>query len=456
VKKSFTLRALQHNPVKSALADLQRKKLELEVKEQKRWYLKTLAPYVTTIVAVAGLALTYIHERNASRAQHEQELSRISTERAADKAQAERFIEQITENRREADTSREQIERHHREELFAQSLGQLGSLVPMQRVAAIDALSEFSRDREFRERATASLATLLEQETDPSTEEALYKAFDIAIPSDLDALVRANVQAQISLARSYGRYVGIEMGRKFPGSLGSPVIPTKDVKDYERSVIIGDPVATVYYHRRPLEEIVSHEFIRDAFWLQSFPDTQREIFNTEKNGAWASPPKDFDSAKQAALTDIRHATRYLEITSSILENVLRTNSGKVQGWNLSGTYFVVADFRHLDLRGIVLSKAHLEMADLRGANLSNAVCIGTNFDGANFSGAKLVWTNLTDANLDLVQPFPLDTARGYVHTYVSPDTKEDLRFRNADFAHSSWNKAGSISPTLRSYLTKSY
>jgi hypothetical protein len=438
------------------MAGLQRKKLELEVKEQKRWYLKTLAPYVTTIVAVFGLLATYVHERDASRTQREQELNRISTERAADKAQAERFIEQISESRREADNSRDQIERHHREELFAQSLGQLGSTIPMQRVASIDALSEFSRDTEFRERATASLAILLEQETDPSTEEALYKAFNIASPSNLNALVRANVQAQILLARSYGRYVGIEMGRKFPGSLGSPSIPTKEVTDYERSMIIGEPVASVYYHRRPLEEIVSHEFIRDAFWLQSFPDTQREIFNTEKNGAWASPPKDYELAKQSSLTDIRHSARYLELTSSILENVLRTNSGRVQGWNLEGTYLVVADLRYLDLHGILISKAHLEMADLRSANFSNAICIGTDFDGANFSGAKMAWSNLTGANLDDVQPFPLDTARGYVHTYVSPDAKEDLRFRNADFAHSSWAKAQSISPNLRSYLTKSY
>jgi hypothetical protein len=440
-------------------ASLRRRELELKLREQKFWYIKAVAPYIAIFVTVIGLVFTYIHERDADRRQHELEQNRASRERETDKAEAGRFFAQLQESRREADTSHEQSERHHQEELFERAVSQLGSNVPMERVAAIYALSEFSRNIQFRDRATTSMATLLEEDTDPSTENALYKAFDLASASDIDGLARANIQAQVLLARAYGRYVGIEMGHKFPGALENYPSPDaqKEQSEYERQVVIGEPVSSVYYHRRPVEEIVSHEFIRDGFWLQSFPDTQREIFNGEKNAAWTIPPTDYSSGREAALTDIRHATRYLELTSSILESILRKKSGRVTGWDLTSVYFVVADFRRVDLHGIILSKAHLEMADLRGANLSYATCVGTDFDGANFSGAKLVHANLNQADLNQIQPFPIDTPTGHTHTYILLNTNmEELRYKDADFKDSSWRKAHSISAGLQLYLNKNF
>lgn len=457
-KISLYERALAKNSRKQSFDILQRKKLKFEIREKRFWFLTAFAPYITILVTATGLLGTFWYERDATRHQYELEQNRNFKEREADKAQAERFFVQLQENRREADESRQQSERHHQEELFDNAVGQLGSIVPMERVAAIDALSEFSQDPEFRDRAVSSLAALLEADTDPSTEAALYKAFDLANGSDLNGLVRANIQAQVLLARSYGRYVGIEMGRKFPGALDE--YPSsdheKEQSDYERQMIINKPVPAVYYHRRPVEEFVSHEFIRDGYWLQNFPDTQREIFNGEKYAAWGNPPKDFTSEQELALSGIRHGARYLELTSSIIEKLLRQHTARVSGWDLTGVYFVVPDLRGLDLHGIILSKAHLEMADLRGTNLTDATCIGTNFDGANFSGAKLISVNLNDANLDQIQPFPIDTPRGYNHTFTSPNSPEELRFKGANFKNSSWRNARSISNGLRVYLNTNF
>lgn len=447
----------ENNVKSSALSELellQQQKLKLEIKEQRHWLIKMLAPYVAAVVTIIGLLLTYVHERNAERNQADAERSRLVNERAADQAQADRFVKQLQQNEEIARHSREQIEKDHQEELFVQAISQLGATAPMQRVAAVYAISEFAEQKHFRRSAVAALAALLKHDTDPSTDEALYKAFDSAGTDGLQALVTANRAAQNVLARSYGAYVGLELGHKFPNALDSYPDSTQEkaYKEFERQIVIGDPVATVYYHHRPLEDVLSHDFIRDAFWLQSFPETQQEVFNGAKNGAWKYPPKDYGSARKEALDGLTDSARYLELTSSILEKLLREHSGRVAGWALDGVYLVVSDLRGLDLHGIRLEHSDLEMADLRNANLSNAVCRGTNFDGSNFSHAHLVGTVLVGANLNQVQPFPIDTPHGRTFTYTAPGTSEDLRFNQADFTRSSWRQASSISGPLRRYL----
>jgi len=444
---------------------LEREKLHNEVKEGRYWFLKAFAPYITILITVAGLLFTWAHQESADRAlresetqQRQLERERLEGERSTDREQARHLEEQIQETRRESDANRQQSEAQQEEARFEQAIGQLGSSFPMQRVGAAYTIGEFSKNPKFEKRAASSLAASLEVETDPSTEEALFKAFEPATPASIESLAKANIKAQVLLARSYGRYVGIEMGHKFPGDLEQiPSAETaKQHSDYERQMIISDPVKAVDYHRRPVEEIVSHEFIRDAFWIQSFPDTMREIFDSEKNSEWNFPARDYPSAKQASLEGIRHAVRYLELTSTILESMLHSNSGKLKGWKLHGVYFVVADFRNLDFRGIDLSDSHLEMADLRAANLSGANCEGTDFDGVNFSRSKLINVRLRGANLAGIQPFAFDSARGHEHTFVSPVSPEEWRFERADFSGSTWREAKVISPALRKYLEKRY
>lgn len=413
-----------------------------------------LAPYITALITVMGLLFTYVHERDAERKRAESERVKVAEERAGDKTQAERFVNQLQQNEGIARRSREQTEKNHQEELFVQAVAQLGVDAPMQRVSAVYALSVFAEKKAYRKPAVAALAALLERDTDPATDEALYKAFDSTGADGLQALVTSNREAQNGLARSYGAYVGLEMGHKFPNALDSypDASKEKEYKDFERQTIIGDPVTTVYYHHRPLEDVLAHDFIRDAFWLQSFPDTQREVFNGAKNGAWKYPPIDFVAARAKSLENLTDAVRYLELTSSILESLLRKHSGKVNGWVLDGVYLVVADLRDLDLHGISLEQADLEMADLRNANLSSARCVGTNFDGSNFSDARLVGTNLRNADLNQIQPFPTDSPHGRVFTYTAPTTSEELRFTRANFSHASWRQAKSISPSMRRYL----
>jgi hypothetical protein len=445
--------------------DLEREKLRNEVKEGRFWFLKEFAPYITILVTAAGLTFTWAHQESADRAQRESETQqiqlereRLEGERAADREQAKHLEEQIQETRRESDANRKQSEDKQAEERFEQAIGQLGSALPMQRVGAVYTMGEFSRIPRFEDRAASSLATSLEIETDPSTEEALFRAFEVATPADIESLTRANIKAQVQLARSFGRYVGIEMGHKFPGDLEK--IPSTEVakqhQDYERRMIIDDPVRTVAYHRRPVEEIVSHEFIRDAYWIQSFPDTMRDIFDGEKDSEWDSPAKDYQAAKRESLEGIRHSVRYLELTSTIMEDLLHKNSGHLKGWKLRGVYFVVADFRNLDLRGIDFSHSRLQMADLRGSDLSGANCEGTDFDGVNFSGAKLINARLKSANLDGIQPFPFDSPKGHGHTFISPMSPEERRFDHADFSGSDWREATLISPALRDYLERRY
>src|ERR1035437_1050569 len=452
----------QKQPTSSTGKDqLEFQKLEYEIREASSWRWKTFAPYFSILVMVIGLMITWTHQQDADRLQRDSELhqrqiesSRLENERMADREQALHFQEQLQEARREADGTREQTEHHQLQERFQVAVAQLGSTQTMQRVAAVYAVGEFSKSPEFEERAASALAASLEVETDPSTEQALVKAFEVSSPVIIASLVRANIEAQAQFARSFGRYVGIEMARKFPGEIDEWPSPEKDKahSDYERMAIIGDPVQAVYYHRRPVEEVVSHEFIRDAFWIQSFPDTMSELFHSEENWEWHSPAKDYQSAKQNALEGIRHSVRYLELTSTILEHLLHMNSGHVSNWKLNGVYFVVADLRKLDMRGIDLSGSYLQMADLRGADLSNSRCLNTDFDGVNFSEAKLVRTKLAGAILKSDQPFPSDGPHGPNHTLVSPVSPEDPRFRDADFTSATWRQAKVISAPFRAYL----
>lgn len=452
----------QRQPTSSAgKAQLERQKLEYETREARFWHLKTFAPYFTIFVAAIGLMITWTHQHDADRLQRDSELhqrqiesTRLENERMADREQALHFQEQLQEAHREADAAREQTEHHQLQEGFQEAVAQLGSTQTMQRVAAVYAVGEFTKSPEFEERAASALAASLEVETDPSTEQALVKAFEVSSPVLIASLVRANIEAQAQLARSFGRYVGIEMARKFPGEIDEWPSPEKDKahSDYEHLMIIGDPVQAVYYHRRPVEEVVSHEFIRDAFWIQSFPDTMSELFHSEENWEWHSPARDYQSAKQNALEGIRHSVRYLELTSTIIEHLMRMNSGYVSNWKLNGVYFVVADLRKLDLHGINLSGSHLQMADLRGADLSNSRCLNTDFDGVNFSEAKLVRTKLEGAILKSDQPFPSEGPRGPNHTLVSPSSPENPRFQGADFTSATWRQAKSISAPFRAYL----
>ena len=439
---------------RTSAAKLQEAKLRLELREQRFWWLKVLAPYVAALVAVAGILGTYIHEKNAERSQRAADGARLLQGQRNEDEQQQRFIAQLRQNETDALLSRSQNERHHQEELFTQAVTQLGSRDPMQQVAAIHAVSTFAERPEFQTTGMAALATLLNQENDPAIEEAVYGAFDQAGRVARDALVQANLRAQDVLARAYGNYVGLEFAKAYPGQVETMLYAAKEreTKEFERQIIIGDPVAASYYSRSPIEELRPHDFIRNAYWLQNFPETQMEAFQTAKNGSWKYPPNDVNKAIRKALDVLAEATNHLELTSAILEKLVTEHSGRVSGWNLTGVYFVVPDFRHKDLRGLILQSSHLRMADLRNANLTSSNCANADFNGANLAFSSFRKTNLEGADLGLTEPFPVDRGPNRTYTFTAPGTPESLRFEAADFRGSSWVKAKEISGPLRRYL----
>jgi hypothetical protein len=267
----------------------------------------------------------------------------------------------------------------------------------------------------------------------------------------------SNKRAQVRLARALGRIVGLDLRKVLTSGPPENGMPENEKKVSEIEFnTIGETVARIAYSRWPLEEVKRPNFIRGGFWLQFFPDTNRQTFDNEKFDAWTYPPDDLDHSRRAAMDEVVASVRFLAITSFVLEELVKSNSGKIYGWNLQRVYFVVPDFRHSDLRGIDLSYAQLPMADFRFADLSGANCTGANLDSANFAHGKFERINFRGANLDMVRPVPVDSPQGYVHSYIGTPSGggEFQRLEGANFAGSSWRNAAAISPGLKAFLSE--